>query len=134
MCAQLPVRALAFSPAGDYALSASSGERQIALWRLAVGSTKKRQASAGLLSLEEPAVRIATAPPASGSAPEGAFQASHTAISRVFVFERLPSASTPAAGSVCTPVSLQGLLMSEEVESSGAVFHALYILGCRSQQ
>ena len=93
MCVQLPVRALAFSPGGDYALSASSGERQIALWRLAVASAKKRQPSAGLLSLEEPAVRIATAPSISG-APEGSFQASM----------QLPRVSACHAPSPCASV------------------------------
>ena len=73
---QLPVAALAFSPGGGYALSASRGERQIALWRMEGGSGKKRQASAGLLSLEEPAVRIATSASPSG-ADEGSFQALH---------------------------------------------------------
>ena len=69
--------ALAFSPGGGYALSASGGERQVALWRMHGGSAKRRQASAGLLSLEEPAVRIATSASPSGAA-DGAFQARHS--------------------------------------------------------
>lgn len=77
-CFQLPVRAVAFSPSGAYALSASEGERQVALWSLAAPSaatsSKKSRSSAGLLSLDEPAMQLATSPAVSTS-DETSFQA-----------------------------------------------------------
>ena len=70
---QLPVRAIALSPDGKHALSASDGERQIAVWHLDGPSTKKSQASCGLLSMEDPAVQIASSASPS-SAPSDTFQ------------------------------------------------------------
>ena len=70
---QLPVRALAFSPDGRYALSASQGEPQIPVWHLEGPASKKSQPSCGLLSLEDPAVQIASSP-APSSAPADTFQ------------------------------------------------------------
>lgn len=72
---QLPVRAVAFSPDGRHALSASAGEPQIAVWHLEGPSSKKSQPSCGLLSLEDPAVQIASSP-APSSAPADTFQVS----------------------------------------------------------
>ena len=72
-CVQLPVQAMAFSPDGRHALSASEGERSIAVWHLEGPTTKKSQPSCGLLSLEDPAVQIASSP-AQSSAPADAFQ------------------------------------------------------------
>ncbi|EIE18810.1 NUC189-domain-containing protein [Coccomyxa subellipsoidea C-169] len=71
----LPVRAIAFSPSGSHALSASEGERQVALWALptiAATTSKKSRPSVGLLSLEEPAVQLATSAASSDSAADGA--------------------------------------------------------------
>ena len=70
---QLPVRAIAFSPEGKHALSASEGERQIAVWHLEALSSKKSQPSCGLLSLEDPAMQITSSPAPSG-APADTFQ------------------------------------------------------------
>ena len=72
---QLPVRAVGFSPDGRHALSASGGEPQIAVWRLDAPSAKRSQPSCGLLSLEDPAVQIASSP-APSSAPAETFQVS----------------------------------------------------------
>ncbi len=72
---QLPVRAIAFSPSGSHALSASEGERQVALWALptiAATTLKKSRPSVGLLSLEEPAVQLATSAASTDSAADGA--------------------------------------------------------------
>ena len=84
---QLPVRAIAFSPSGGHALSASEGERQVALWSLpaaAAAPSKKSRPSTGLLSLEEPAVQLATSAASSGTAPNEAssFQVSPRHLSR----------------------------------------------------
>ena len=82
---QLPARCMAFAPSGRHALSAGEGERQIALWATPPapssqqpppgGGAKKAQPAqqaAGLLSLEEPAVSIATsASPGSAAADKG---------------------------------------------------------------
>ncbi len=68
---QLPVRAIAFSPSGGHALSASEGERQIALWALpakdGAAPSKKSRPSVGLLSMEEPAVQLVTSAVASST-------------------------------------------------------------------
>lgn len=68
---QLPVCAIAFSPSGGHALSASEGERQIALWALptkdGAAPSKKSRPSVGLLSMEEPAVQLATSAAASST-------------------------------------------------------------------
>ena len=72
---QLPVRAIAFSPSGGHALSASEGERQVALWALpaaAAAPSKKSRPSAGLLSLEEPALQLATSAASSSTEPNEA--------------------------------------------------------------
>ncbi|KAK9919005.1 hypothetical protein WJX75_008642 [Coccomyxa subellipsoidea] len=71
----LPVRAIAFSPSGGHALSASEGERQVALWALpaaAAAPSKKSRPSAGLLSLEEPALQLATSAASSSTEPNEA--------------------------------------------------------------
>jgi hypothetical protein len=86
--AQTPVQALAFSPAGRWALSAADGERHVAIWPAAErergGSggrdkkdKKKRKAAAaaGLLALEEPAAALATAPAPDGAGDDACFQA-----------------------------------------------------------
>ncbi|CAL8463784.1 g3318 [Coccomyxa elongata] len=67
----LPVCAIAFSPSGGHALSASEGERQVALWELpakdGAAPSKKSRPSVGLLSMEEPAVQLATSAAASST-------------------------------------------------------------------
>ena len=75
-CVQLPVQAMAFSPDGRHALSASEGERSIAVWHLEGPTTKKSQPSCGLLSLEDPAAQIASSA-AQSTAPADAFQVVH---------------------------------------------------------
>jgi len=83
------VQALAFSPAGRWALSAADGERHVAIWpaaereRAGGGRDKKEKkkrkaaAAAGLLALEEPAAALATAPApdGAGAADDACFQA-----------------------------------------------------------
>lgn len=111
---QLPVRAIAFSPDGKHAMSASEGERQIALWHLEGLSSKKSQPSCGLLSLEDPVVQIASSPSPS-SAPADTFQvcrpgqsngcSMRTVLSHLLCDQVLetPRACSPA--SLCTPPS-----------------------------
>jgi hypothetical protein len=65
---------MSFSPAGQYALSAGQGERQVALWRLGVPASKKTRASSGLLSLEEPAVQLSAASTSAGAPDDVSFQ------------------------------------------------------------
>ena len=62
---QTPARSAAFSPDGLHAVSAASGERQVAVWPTspaAPGSkkSKKAQAAAAALSLEDAAVQVDT--------------------------------------------------------------------------
>ena len=78
---------MAFAPSGLHALSAGEGERQIALWATPSAAAQQpspgggarkaqpAQQAAGLLSLEEPAVSIATsASPGAAAGDDASFQ------------------------------------------------------------
>jgi hypothetical protein len=74
--AQLPVRAVAFSPDKRCVLSAAEGERLVAVWVLG-GGKRSAAVAAASLAVSQPVVQLATTA-ASAEQPAGSFYAAGT--------------------------------------------------------